>query len=220
MAKTTTVTTSYTSDIVVNGTAISADKIYANGTQVRRCIVNGTDVIHKFTRTVVTASSNLTFNIEVNFKVVKSVLPPEYKYYFYGPIRVAVLVTDNGSSGFTQVTVPTITLTFYCDLGEEGSYPNKYYQQSLNNQVFTIDQTTYLEFDYFLGKYISKEASAAHFILDMSTIDPDEVQATLSIGDDYNFENTSYNDTPSYNRGHIIQRTINKTLSESIVQEY
>lgn len=219
MAKTTTVTTSYTSDIVVNGTAISADKVYANGTQVRRCIVNGTDVIHKFTRTVVTASYNLTFNIAVNFKVVKYTLPPEY-YYFYGPIRVAVTVTDNGSSDFTQVTAPTITLTFYCDLGEEGSYPNKYYQQSLNNQVFTIDQTTYLEFDYFLGKFISKEASVAYFILNMSTIYPDEVQATLNIEDEYLFENTSYNDTPSYNREHIIQRTINKTLSDNTVQEY
>ena len=62
MAKTTTVTTSYTSDIVVNGIAISADKIYANGTQVRRCIVNGQDVIHKFTRTVVTASSGETLS--------------------------------------------------------------------------------------------------------------------------------------------------------------
>ena len=60
MAKTTTVTTS---DMVVNGTAISADKVYANGIQVRRCLVNGKDVIHKFTRTVVTASSDLTLSI-------------------------------------------------------------------------------------------------------------------------------------------------------------
>lgn len=59
MAKVTTVTTSYTSDIVVNGTAISADKIYANGTQIRRCIVNGKDVIHKFTRTVVEVDNKL-----------------------------------------------------------------------------------------------------------------------------------------------------------------
>lgn len=209
MAKTTTVTTSYTSDIIVNGTTVSADKIYVNGTQVRRCIVNGTDVIHKFTRTVVTAKSDLTFNIKVYFTVSQGDW-----HLFYSPIAVAVTVTDNGSSGFTSVAANT-TLTFYCSEGEEGSYPNKYYQQSLNNQVFTIDQTTYLEFDYFKDKYINgfSREQDPHYTLDMDVTDPDGVSTTLSIGADYDYE-------PYYNWENTQQRTINRTLSDNTVQEY
>lgn len=214
MAKTTTVTTSYTSDIIVNGTAISADKIYANGTQVRRCIVNGTDVIHKFTRTIVTASSNLTLNFQVYFTVY---IRSDRSYYFNSPIKVSVTVIDNGSSGFTQVTAPTITLTFYCSGGTQGSSPDRYYRRSFNDIDFSIGQTKHLEFDYFLGKYISKEESTARFILDMSTIDPDEVQATLSIGDYYYL----YLENTSYNRSHTIQRKVdNEIVSDNTVQEY
>ena len=210
MAKTTTVTTSYTSDIIVNGTTVSAAKIYANGTQVRRCIVNGTDVIHKFTRTVVTASSNLTLTFQVLFTVSQSSL-----HIFYSPINVYVTVTDNGSSGFTSVDANT-KITFYCSEGDEGSYPNRYYQQSLSNRVFTIGQTTYLEFNYFENKPIHNESGRendAHYTLDMYVTDPDGVSTTLSIGADYDLE-------PYYNWETTQQRVINKTLSDNTVQEY
>lgn len=211
MAKVTTVTTSYTSDIVVNGTAIPADKIYANGTQIRRCIVNGIDVLHKFTRTVVTASSNLTFNFQVVFNA-----SADSWHRFYSPINVAVTITDNGSSGFTYVVANT-TVTFYCSEGDEGSYPNRYYQQSLSNQVFTIGQTTYLKFNYFEDKYIYKESISREqnprYTLDMYVTDPDGVSTTLSIGADYDYE-------PYYSRTTTSQRTINKTLSDNTVQEY
>ena len=152
MAKTTTVTTSYTSAIIVNGTAVSADKIYANGTQVRRCIVNGTDVIHKFTRTVVTASSNLTLNFQVHFTVDSS--PHQYSNYFTSPIYVDVTVTDNGDSGFTSITLVNSLLIFYCEKGDQGNSGSHYYQQSLSNRVFTIGQRTTLAFSYFNNKYI------------------------------------------------------------------
>lgn len=216
MAKTTTVTTSYTSDIVVNGTAIPADKIYANGTQVRRCIVNGKDVIHKFTRTVVTASSNLTFTFTVHFTVKISRLEFYTEYRFSSPITVAVTITDNGSSGFTSVDANT-KITFYCLAGEEGSYPNKYYYQSLLNQQLPIGQATDLKFSNFNDKPICKEDPGlpqdAHYTLDMDITDPDGVSTTLSIGDDYYLG-------PSYNWGNTQQRTINKVLSDNTVQEY
>lgn len=205
MAKTTTVTTSYTSNIVVNGTTVSADKIYANGTQVRRCIVNGTDVIHKSTRTVVTASSNLTLKVHVYFTVR---IQSSRKYYFNSPINVAVTVTDNGSSGFTSVGANS-TLTFYCAGATHG-----YYQQSLSNRVFTIGQTTNLKFDYFTGLHItSSQLDGPHYTLDMDVTDPDGVSTTLSVSANYKFE-TSY----SFNTTQ--QRTINKTLSDNTVQEY
>ena len=210
MAKVTSVTTSYTSNIVVNGTAISADKIYADGTQIRRCIVNGTDVIHKFTRTVVTASSNLTLTFQVYFNASSGSW-----YRFYSPIHVTVTVIDNGSSGFTSIAANT-KLTFYCLEGDEGSYPNKYYQQSLSNRVFTIGQETYLEFNYFKDKYIYREggpANASHYTLDMDVTDPDGVTTTLSIGDDYDLE-------PYYNWENTQQRVINRTLSDNTAQEY
>ena len=211
MAKTTTVTTSYTSDIIVNGTAISADKIYANGTQVRRCIVNGKDVIHKFTRTVVTASSNLTFNIKVSFTVR---IQSGRNYYFNSPIKVSVTVIDNGSSGFTQVTVPTITLTFYCAGGTQGSSPDRYYMESLHDIDFSIGQTKKLEFEHFTGLLITtSQLDGPHYTLDMVVLDPDEVQSTLSISANYKFE-TSYSFETTQ------QRVINKTISDNTVQEY
>lgn len=211
MAKTTTVTTSYTSNIIVNGTTVSADKIYANRTKVRRCIVKGIDVIHKFTRTVVTASSNLTFAFRVYFNV-----SPGFTYIFYTPIKVAVTITDNGSSGFTSVDANT-KVTFYCAEGDEGSRPNRYYQQQLSNRVFMIGQTTYLEFAFFDKKLIRKEAVSLpqdeHYTLDMYITDPDGVTTTLSIGADYDLE-------PYYSWENTQQRTINKVLSDDTVQEY
>lgn len=215
MAKTTTVTTSYTSNIIVNGTTVSADKIYVNGTQVRRCIVNDTDVIHKFTRTVVTASSNLTLTFRVYFTVREEpVIERNYYYYFNSPIKVSVTVTDNGSSGFTQVTVPTITLTFYCSGGNEGSYPNKYYQQSLYDIDFSIGQTKNLEFEHFADRFItSRKLPETHYTLDMDITDPDGVSTTLSIEDDYRLET-------SYSLETTRQRVINKTISDNTVQEY
>ena len=211
MAKTTTVTTSYTSNIVVNGTAVSADKIYANGTQVRRCIVNGTDVIHKFTRTVVTAKSDLTFNFKVYFTVR---IQSGYKYYFNSPINVIVTVTDNGSSGFTQVTVPTITLTFYCAGGTQGLSPDRYYMKSFHDIDFSIGQEKQLKFDSFTGLLITtSQLDGPHYTLDMDVTDPDGVSTTLSVSANYKF-GTSY----SFNTTQ--QRTINRTLSDNTVQEY
>ena len=211
MAKVTTVTTSYTSDIVVNGTAIPANSIYANGTQVRRCIVNGTDVIHKSTRTVVVAQSDLAFSIKVSFTVR---IQSSRNYYFNSPIKVSVTVIDNGSSGFTQVTAPTITLTFYCAGGNQGSDPDRYYRKTLNNQVFTIGQTTSLEFSAFTGLLIeTSQLRSPHYTLDIEVLDPDEVQSTLSVSATYKFE-TSYSFTTSQ------QRVINKTISDSTQQEY
>ena len=211
MSKTTTETTSYTSDIIVNGAAISADKIYANGAQVRRCIVNGTDVIHKFTRTVVTASSNLTFNVHVYFTVH---IQSSRNYYFNSPIKVSVTVIDNGSSGFTQVTVPTITLTFYCSGGNQGSSPDRYYQQSLSNRVFMIGQMTYLEFEHFTSLLITtSQLDGPHYTLDMDITDPDGVSTTLSVSANYKFETSHSFKTTQ-------QRAINKTLSDNTVQEY
>ena len=207
MAKTTTVTTSYTSNIVVNGTTVN--EIYANGTQVRRCIENGTDVIHKFTRTVVTANSNLTFNIKVYFTVRVG-----NEYYFNSPIKVSVTVIDNGSSGFTQVTAPTITLTFYCAGGTQGSSPDRYYMQSFHDIDFSIGQTKNLKFDHFTGLLIeTSQLKGPHYTLDIEVLDQDEVQSTLSVSANYKF-------TPSYSFTTTQQRVINKTLSDNTVQEY
>lgn len=219
MSKTTTVTTSYTSDIIVNGTAIPADKIYANGTQVKRCLVNGTDVIHKFTRTVVTSSSNLTFLIQVSFRVDISTLCGYSDYVFSSPIYVDVTVTDNGSSGFTYVAANT-RLTFFCPRGDEGSASNRYYQQSLSNQVFMLGQTTRLEFYYFEDKYIDINNGNDHitpsptYDLYFDITDPDGVSAGFFI------LNYPYNSETFYSKSHSIQRAINSVISETTVQEY
>ena len=206
MAKTTTVTTSYTSNIVVNGTAIPADKIYVNGTQVRRCIVNGVDVIHKFTRTVVTASSNLTLTFSVHFTVR---IQSSRKYYFNSPIKVSVTVIDNGSSGFTQVTMPTIMLIFYCSGGTQG-----YYMQSFHDIDFSIGQTKNLEFDSFTGLLITtSQLEGPHYTLDMDITDPDGVYTPLSVSANYKFET-------SYSFKTTKQRVINRTLSDNTAQEY
>lgn len=206
MAKVTTVTTSYTSNIVANGTAIPADKIYANGTQVRRCIVNGTDVIHKFTRTVVTASSNLTLNITVSFTVR---IQSSSEYYFNSPIKVRVTVIDNGSSGFTQVELATITPTFYC-----AGATHDYYETSLHDIYCSIGQPKNIEFKYFEGLLITmSQLDDPYCTLYMEVLDQDEVQSSFSVLADYNFE-TSYSFKTTQ------QRTINKVLSDNTVQEY
>lgn len=206
MSKVTTVTTSYTSDIVVNGTTVSADKIYANGTQVRRCIVNGKDVIHKSVRTVVKVSSDLTFNIEVSFTVhIRS----SRKYYFNSPIKVSVTVIDNGSSGFNQVELLTITPTFYCAGATHG-----YYETSLHYIYCSIGQTQNIEFEYFTGLLITtSQLDEPYCTLYMEVLDQDEVQSSFSILADYKFE-TSYSFETTQ------QRVIDKTLSDDTVQEY
>ena len=132
MSKVTTVTTSYTSDIIVNGTAISADKIYANGTKVRRCIVNGKDVIHKVTRTVVKIASDLTLTVTVRFTSQSSF------HYFTSPIYVDVTVKDNESSGFTSITLNAPVLIFYCENGNQNSGYHNYYKQELTSQSLPI----------------------------------------------------------------------------------
>lgn len=215
MSKTTTVTTSYTSDIVVNGTAIPADKIYANGTQVRRCIVNGTDVIHKFTHTVVTASSNLTLNFQVHFTVDFVGIGV---LYFKSPIYVDVTVTDNGNSGFTSITLVNPILAFYCKAGNQTVDNVNFYQQQLPNQSLPIGQRTTLTFSYFNGQNIGIDTSSQYtgyeliFLID----DPDGIESSP-----YILKHKYPGYTGDYSISHTIQREVdNKIISDNTVQEY
>ena len=215
MAKTTTVTTSYTSDIIVNGTAISADKIYANGTQVRRCIVNGKDVIHKFTRTVVTASSNLTLNFSVHFTV-------DYigigMLYFKSPIYVDVTVTDNGSSNFNSITLVNPILIFYCPAGNQTVDNTHFYQQQLTNQSLPIGQRTTLTFSYFKDQYIGIDISSQYTGYELSFLveDPDGIESSP-----YILKHKYPGYTGDYSISHTIQRKVdNEIVSDNTVQEY
>ena len=215
MAKTTTVTTSYTSDIVVNGTAISADKIYVNGTQVRRCIVNGTDVIHKFTRTVVIAASNLTLNVQVHFTVDFVNIGI---LYFKSPIYVDVTVTDNGSSGFTSITLVNPLLAFFCPDGNQTVDNTHFYQQLLTNQSLPIGQRTTLTFSYFKGQYIGIDISSQYtgYELSFKIQDPDGIESSP-----YILKHKYPGYTGDYSISHTIQREIDyETLSDNTVQEY
>lgn len=219
MAKTTTVTTSYTSDIIVNGTAISADKIYANGTQVRRCIVNGTDVIHKSTRTVDKIVSNLTFTLTVRFTTSRygagvSIL------YFRSPIYVDVTVTDNGSSGFTSVTYLAPRIVFSCPYGDKGESGSKYYEQQLPDQILTIGQTTNLTFSYFQNKDIYAgipDDQATKFALSFRIKDPDDITTYVSM---YSPDDISDSPLANYSQTTTYPRVIEEILSDSSVQEY
>lgn len=215
MAKVTTVTTSYTSDIVVNGTAIPADKIYANGTQVRRCIVNGKDVIHKFTRTVVTASSNLTLTFSVHFTadfIGIGIL------YFKSPIYVDVTVTDNGSSDFNSITLVNPILIFYCPDGNQTVDNTRFYQQQLTNQSLPIGQRTTLTFSYFKGQYIGIDISSQYTGYELSFLveDPDGIESSP-----YILEHKYPGSTGDYAISHTIQRKVdNEIVSDNTVQEY
>lgn len=216
MAKTTTVTTSYTSNIVVNGTAIPADKIYANGTQVRRCIVNGTDVIHKFTRTVVTASSNLTLNVQVHF-TVDSI--DRRVLYFKSPIYADVGVTDNGSSGFTSITLVNPLLDFFCDYGDRTFEDMNFYRQQLTNQSLPIGQKTTLTFSYFKAKYINTGDVFSQYTgyqLSFKIQDPDGIESSP-----YILKHKYPGYTGDYSISHIIQHEVdNVIISDNTVQEY
>lgn len=216
MAKTTTVTTSYTSDIVVNGTTVSADKIYVNGTQVRRCIVNGTDVIHKFTRTVVTASSNLTLTFSVHFNVISIGIG---MLQFNSPIYVDVTkVTDNGNSGFTSITLVNPMLAFYCEGGDQTVDNTHFYQQLLPNQSIPLGQRTTLTFSYFNGRYIGVSTSSQYtgyeliFLID----DPDGIESSP-----YILKHKYPGYTGDYSIVHTIQHKVdNEIVSDNTVQEY
>lgn len=215
MAKVTTVTTSYTSDIIVNGTAISADKIYANGTQVRRCIVNGKDVIHKSTRTVVTASSNLTLNVQVHFTVDSVGLGV---LCFKSPIYVDVTVKDNESSGFTSITLVNPLLDFFCESGNQTFEDMNFYRQQLTNQSLPIGQRTTLTFSYFKGQYIGVSTSSQYtgYQLSFKIQDPDGIESSPYIlGHKY----PGY--TGDYSISHTIQHKVdNEIVSDNTVQEY
>ena len=215
MAKTTTVTTSYTSNIVVNGITVSADKIYVNDIQVRRCIVNGIDVIHKFTRTVVTASSNLTFNFQVHFYV-------DYIgigiLTFSSPISVDVTVTDNGSSGFTSITLVNPILAFYCPSGNQTVDNIHFYQQMLTNQSLPIGQRTTLTFSYFDGQYIGFDTSSQYTGYELSFLieDPDGIKTMP-----YILKHKYPGYTGGYSISHTIQHKVdNEIVSDNTVQEY
>lgn len=219
MAKTTTVTTSYTSNIVVNGTTVSGERVYVKGTQVRRCIVNGTDVIHKFTRTVDKIASALTLNFKVYFTVSVTSLGFYTSYEFSGPIYADVTVTDNGSSGFTSITLVNPLLDFFCAAGDKTIDNKKSYQQQLTNQSLPIGQTTTLTFSYFIGKLIEATDSSSFsqytgYQLGFNIRDPDEIETSpYKLG-------ASYNKESSYRDKNNIHRTINRTLSDNTVQEY
>lgn len=220
MAKVTTVTTSYTSNIVVNGTTVSADRIYANGTQVRRCIVNGTDVIHKFTRTVDKIASNLTLNITVSFTSVAINSFPVTDYRFSSPIYVDVTVTDNGNSGFTSVTCLTPRIVFYCLHGDKGSPGAKYYEQQLPNQRIPIGQKTTLTFSDFLNKYTFTtipDAQATHYELSFRIKDPDAITSDVAMNSP---NDISYSSLLNHSQTTTYPRTINEVLSDDTVQEY
>lgn len=220
MAKTTTVTTSYTSDIIVNGTAIPADKIYANGTQVRRCIVNGKDVIHKFTRTVDKIVSALTFTLTVRFTadIINSF--PVIDYRFSSPITLEVTVTDNGNSGFTSVTYLAPRIVFSCLYGDKGSPGAKYYEQRLPDQILMIGQTTTLTFSDFQNKYIFNtvpDAQATKFALSFRIKDPDDITTYVAMNspDDISFSSLlNYSQTTTY------PRVVEEILADNTVQEY
>ena len=222
MANTTTVTTSYTSDIVVNGTTISADKIYVNGTQVRRCIVNGKDVIHKFTRTVVTASSNLTLIFAVYFTVNISTSSGYTNYRFTSPISVDVKVSDttNGSSGFTSITLVTPILNFFCDSGEYFDGSKKLYQQQLTNQSLPIGKTTTLTYAYFDNKYIARldHTSFTQYTGYQLNF---QIQAPDGTVSEVHTLEGQYNEEKSYQDTNMLQHEVdNVIISDSTVQEY
>lgn len=220
MAKVTTVTTSYTSDIVVNGTAIPADKIYANGTQVRRCIVNGKDVIHKFTRTVDKIASNLTFTLTVRFTAEFGNAFPEGDYRFTSPIYVDVTVTDNGSSGFTSVTYLAPRIVFSCLAGDKGDSGAHYYEQQLPDQILKIGQATTLTFSYFQNKYIHAnipDAQATKFALSFRIKDPDDITTYVSM---YSPDDISGSPLLNYSQTTTYPRVIEEILSDNTVQEY
>ena len=220
MAKVTTVTTSYTSDIVVNGTAISADKIYANGTQVRRCIVNGTDVIHKFTRTVDKIASDLTFTLTVRFTAAFGNVFPTGDYSFTSPIYFDVTVTDNGSSGFTSVTYLAPRIVFSCLAGDKGSSGAHYYEQQLQDQILKIGQKTTLTFSDFDGKYIHAnipDAQATKFALSFRIKDPDDITTYVAMNSPDDISGSTllnYSQTTTY------PRVTEEILSDNTVQEY
>ena len=222
MANTTTVTTSYTSDIVVNGTTVSADKIYVNGTQVRRCIVNGTDVIHKVTRTIVKAYSNLTFTFEITYTVRYDTICGVTDANFNSPIYVFVTVTDNASSGFTSVTAEAASqLTFYCEGGYNGDEGARYHYQTLKTaRSLKLGQKTILAFSDFQNRYIGDDNTSTYqdtyYVLTLIVTDPDGVKNFVSIrSNDINIFATS-----SYTQKHTAQRLINRVISDTKVQEY
>lgn len=219
MAKVTTVTTSYTSDIIVDGTALSS--VFVDGTKVRRCIVNGKDVIHKFTRTVDKIVSNLTFTLTVRFTTGRygagvSIL------YFRSPIYVDVTVTDNGSSGFTSVTYLAPRIVFSCPYGDKGSSGSKYYEQQLPDQILTIGQTTNLTFSYFQNKDIYagigiSDDQATKFALSFRIKDPDDITTYVSM---YSPDDISDSALANYSQTTTYPRVIEEILSDSSVQEY
>lgn len=220
MAKTTTVTTSYTSDIVVNGTAIPADKIYANGTQVRRCIVNGKDVIHKFTRTVDKIASDLTFTLTVSFTAASINSFPVTDYRFSSPITLEVTVTDNGNSGFTSVTYLAPRIVFSCLHGDKGSPGAKYYEQQLPDKILMIGQTATLTFSDFQNKYIYTtipDAQATKFALSFRIKDPDDITTYVAMNSPNNISGSpllNYSQTTTY------PREVEEIIADNTVQEY
>lgn len=224
MSKTTTTTTSYTSNAIANGTTVSSEGLIKNGTTVRRCLVNGTDVIHKFTRTVIVANSNLTFTITVRFTVRASTTCGYTWYVFDSPIYMDVKVTDNGSSGFTSITVTTSGITFYCADGDSGVSGEYYYRQQLSNQSFTIGQTKTLTFSYFNSKSILDEKDGYSqdvlYVAYLSPItDPDGVGPQgISITSDIIAHSQL---APSYSKTHTATRVVSgRVLSDTTVQEY
>lgn len=220
MAKVTTVTTSYTSDIVVNGTAISADKIYANGTQVRRCIVNGTDVIHKFTRTVDKIASDLTFIVTVRFTADSINSFPVIDYRFSSPITLEVTVKDNGNSGFTSVTYLAPRIVFSCLHGDKGSPGAKYYEQQLPDQILPIGQKTTLTFSDFKNKYIYTsipDAQATKFALSLRIKDPDDITTYVAV---YSPDDISRSPLLNYSQTETYPRAVEEIISDNTVQEY
>lgn len=223
MSKTTSVATFYTSNVIANGTTVSGDEVYApNDIIVYRIKVNGTDVIHKFTRTVVRAYSNLTFTITFRFSYYASTSCSFTDWDFASPIYLDVKVSG---SGFTSITGVTVSTRFYCQQGDhKSSYPVEYWYDSvLTNQSFTIGQQKTLTFSFYNGKGIEYEkeprTQPLRFNVYFAFTDPDGVN--LGASPDITKSVSLYIHDGTYSTSLSGTRVVNgQVLSDTTVQEY
>lgn len=232
MSKTTTVTTSYTTDIELNGyhipDAYHIISITAGRTQqqMERVKVNGTDVVHRFRRTVVRAYSNLTFTIVLRYNVRSSTSCGYSWYDFDSPIYLDITVTNTAgtSSGFTSITGVQVATQYYCGEGNLHSGDQYFYANSMSSQSFTLGQQKTLTFSYYNGKEIDTPTSPTQeekFRVFFLFTDPDGVNRSapdITVKPEYH----SLADTSLYvNQTLTGTRVVNNvTLSDNTVQEY
>ena len=232
MSKTTTVTRSYTTDVELNGfhipDAYHIISITAGRTQqqMERVIVNGTNVVHRFKRTVVKANSNLTFTIVLRYNVRSSTSCGDSWYDFDSPIYLDITVTNTAgtSSGFTSITGVDVATQYYCGEGNLHSGNQYWYANSLDNQSFTLGQRKTLTFSYYNQKAIDTPTSPPQtekFRVFFMFTDPDGVYRDvpdITVEPEYH----SLADTSLYvNQTLTGTRVVNgQVLSDTTVQEY